>query len=133
MKLSEVTFPDSEVATEMAQVGTKGEILITDGLTLYGIELILRTTPTSMHSKLYQAMCGITATKTCSPCLLGIFYLEKGVSSCFPDFNEDCDEITEYIKQKIVDIVFKCKLDLLIYLHICKWCKCKFWKIPFSL
>lgn len=42
---------------------------------------------------------------------LKYFYLKDGVSNCFPCFYEDLNTIEQYMKQKIVDILSKCKLD----------------------
>ena len=67
VKLSKVTYPDSEVATKMSCGRTKGAILITDVLTPYSIELILSDL-TSSH-----AFYGISSdvlnhgNKKCSP------------------------------------------------------------------
>lgn len=43
--------------------------------------------------------------------VLKYFDLKDGVSNCFSCFYEDLNKIEQYMKQKIVDILSKCKLD----------------------
>lgn len=58
---------------------------------------------------MYQAGLNM-AMKSCSP-QLTYFDLKDGVANCCPYSYEDLHEIEEHIKQKIVNILSKCKLD----------------------
>ena len=42
------------------------------------------------------------------------------------DFYEDLNETTKNIKQKLVDILFNCQLDLAYVSAYWEWSKCKF-------
>ncbi|XP_058409245.1 uncharacterized protein LOC131412973 [Diceros bicornis minor] len=111
MKLSKVTFPDSEVATKMSCGRTKGEILITDVLAPYSVELILSDLSSN------HAFYGISSdvlnhgNKKVFPLALRYFDLKNGVSNRLLDFYEDFNETSENIKQKIMDMLSKYKLD----------------------
>nr|XP_012606182.1 uncharacterized protein LOC105863530 isoform X1 [Microcebus murinus] len=111
MKLSKVTFPDSEVATKMSCGRTKGEILITDVLAPYSVELILSDL-TNDHG-FYSISSNVLnhGNKKVFPLALRYFDLKNGVSNRLLDFYEDFNETSENIKQKIVDILSKYKLD----------------------
>lgn len=114
MKLSKVTFSDSEVATKISCGRTKGEILITDVLAPYSVELVLSFL-TNGHVFYSLSTTGDAPNhghKKIFPLALRYFDLKNGVSDRLLDFYEDCNETPEILKQKIVDILSKYKLDL---------------------
>nr|KAF6444299.1 hypothetical protein HJG59_008591 [Molossus molossus] len=111
MRLSKITFPDSEVATKMSCGRTKGEILITDVLAPYSVELILSDL-TNDHA-FYSISSDMLnhGNKKVFPLALRYFDLKNGVSNRLLDFYDEFNETSENIKQTIVDILSKYKLD----------------------
>ena len=108
-KLSKITFPDLEVTTKMSC----GPILITHvSVGPWRIEVFFFSDPTKDHdfnsisSNFYQIM--FTKMSSLDPMHSD---LKHEISNPPLDFYEDFNKITENIKQKIVNIFSKYKLD----------------------
>lgn len=118
MKLSKVTFPDSEVVTKIFCAQTEGEILITDVSVPYSVELILSSL--TNHHAFYSISAASHApnhgNKKMFFLALRYFDLKNGVSDRLLDFYEDFNETAEIIKQKAVGILPKYELD---FAHLC--------------
>lgn len=114
MRLSKVTFPDSEVVTKIFCGQTKGEILITGVSVPYSVELILLSL--TNHHAFYSISAASHApnhgNKKMFFLALRYFDLKNGVSDRRLDSYEDLNETAEIIKQKAVGILPKYKLDL---------------------
>lgn len=99
MKLSKVTFPDSEVATKVSCGWTKGAVLITDVLAPYSIELILSflTNNHVFFSISTSSNEPNHGNKNLFPLALRYFDLKDGVSNSLLGFYEDSKETAEII------------------------------------
>nr|XP_023479871.1 uncharacterized protein LOC100069254 [Equus caballus] len=99
MKLSKVTFSDSEVATKISCGRTKGEILITDVLAPYSVELVLSFL-TNGHVFYSLSTTGDAPNhghKKIFPLALRYFDLKNGVSDRLLDFYEDYSEALQIV------------------------------------
>lgn len=116
MKLSEVMFLDSEVVTNTASRGTKGDILLRDEY--FTVQSWLCELLPQAYALRLIKQCGERGNGNMVSLTLRDFDLKNGVSNCFPDFYEDLKEIVECKKQKTVALSSKCKLDFTPVLHI---------------